>query len=361
VSYLHLASAQPMVGYAGVAAFPAGLSMLGRTSAPRLSSGHFGLAMSRVTIPADAVRLLVLSKEFRRMAKILDSAYVDHRRWIALREKNPRLQLNDNFRIVGGGFNGRRILYVDYDEAGSLFTPGQSIESPTGWDVIRFKSSLGDSDLIPWIAAVAHESAHAFSRVTAKRRGPSTPVQRVRAAVVDECTARTLELKVLNQIRATRAGQAALTGHTLAPVVPCKCERDWFPAAQKRTYLEQFVLGMDWESAARGLSTSDVEKITADVAAIPLKWSTKTQPPTMIVAILRATAPVGSFASRFPVLKSAAGQAAFVLRIVDASWRQLIAKVGEDSPAWTGGAQQRRLERHARVFFKIKVGYSKCP
>ncbi len=48
---------------------------------------------------------------------------------------------------------------------------------------------------------------------------------------------------------------------------------------------------------------------------------------------------------QFSVLKSAAGQAAFVLQIVDTSWCQLIAKVGEGSPAWTGGAQQRRLER----------------
>lgn len=97
------------------------------------------------------------------------------------------------------------------------------------------------------------------------------------------------------------------------------------------------------------------------MAAIPLKFSTKQQPPTMPVAILRGTAQVGLFAKQFPVLKSAAGQAAFVLRLVDASWRQLIAKVGEGSPTWTGGAQQLRLERHARVFFKIKVGYTRCP
>jgi hypothetical protein len=84
-----------------------------------------------------------------------------------------------------------------------------------------------------------------------------------------------------------------------------------------------------------------VKKITADVAAIPLKWSTKSQPLTMLVAILRGAALVGSFAKQFPALKSAAEQAAFVLRILDTSWRQLIAKVGEGSPTWTGGAQQQ--------------------
>ena len=91
-----------------------------------------------------------------------------------------------------------------------------------------------------------------------------------------------------------------------------------------------------------------MKKITADVAAIALKWSTKPQPPTMLVAIFRGAAQVGSFAKQFPALKSAAGQAAFVLRIVDTSWHQLIAKVGESSPTWTGGAQQLRLERERR-------------
>jgi hypothetical protein len=49
-----------------------------------------------------------------------------------------------------------------------------------------------------------------------------------------------------------------------------------------------------------------VKKITADVAAIPLKWSTEPQPPTMLVAIFRGAAQVGSFAKQFPALKSAA-------------------------------------------------------
>lgn len=104
-----------------------------------------------------------------------------------------------------------------------------------------------------------------------------------------------------------------------------------------------------------------MKKITADVAAIPVKWSTKPQPLTMLVAILRGAAQVGSFAKQFPVIKSAAGQAAFALRILDTSRRQLIAKVGEGSPSWTGGAQQLRLERHARHLFKIPVIYTECP
>jgi len=336
--------------------------MLGQTPPATLSSGQYGLAMSRSSIPPDVIQLLVSSQFFNLMAQTLDNSYLDHRHWLALQKNNPNLNLNNNFRVAGGGnLNGRRILYVTTDPSGSMFIPGQSVESPQGWDIIRFRLSMSHHDTIPWIHAIAHETAHAFARVTATGPGPTTPVQSVQAAVLDECTARTRELKVLTQIQATPAGKAALAGQTLGPVVPCECERDWFPAAQKRSYLEQFVLGMDWESAARGLSTADAQKIKADVAAIPLRWSTKKQPPTMIVAILRGNATVGSFATTFPVLKSAAGQAAFVLRIVDESWRQLIAKVGEGSPTWTGGAHQLRLERHARVFFKIKVGYKPCP
>jgi hypothetical protein len=359
VSYLHV-SARPIARCAGVAPFPADLAGLGQPAPTRVSQGQYGLALSRSSIPAAAIDLLVLSPTFRRMAGILDDAYFDHRHWLALQKVNPSLRLNSNFRVVGGGAgtNGRRILYVSTDPSGSLFITGQSILSPTGWDIIRFKFSL--SDTVPWIEAIAHETAHAFARVTAQGAGPTTAVQRVQASVLDECKTRRVEQQVLKEIRATQKGSVALAGHTPRAVRTCDCERDWFPIAQKRTYLEEFVLGADWETAASGLSTADRDKIKADVAAIPLKWSTKPQPPTMLVSILRGTAPVASFAGKFPVLKSAAGQAAFVLRIVDLSWRQLISKVVEDSPTWKGGAHQLRLERHVRLFFKIPVTYTAC-
>jgi hypothetical protein len=362
VSYLHLASAPPMAGVAGVGAFSSGLSMFGQTPLPRLSPGQFGLAMSRVDMPREALQLLLLSATFKQMAQTLDNSYLDHRHWFALQQNNPNLKLNKAFRVVGGGagLNGRRIFYLRADDSGSMFIPGSSIDSPTGWDYIWLKLSLWHEGTIAWVETLAHETAHAFARVTATGTGPKTPEQRVKAAVLDECATRKREQKVVSEIKATPTGRKAFAGHTLRPVRTCDCERDWFPAVQKRTYLEQFVLGMDWESAAQALSDTDRKKILADVAAIPLKWSKKPQPPTMIVAILRGTAPVGSFAKQFPVLKSTAGQAAFVLRIVDASWRQLMKKVGEDSAEWTGGAHQLRLERHARVFFKIKVSYTKC-
>jgi hypothetical protein len=363
VSYLHVASAKLIDRFTDMPAYLAGLS-LGQAAPPKLSPGQYGLAISRIqqSIPDDAIRLLRLSATFRKMAQILDNSYLDHQHWIALQQKNPGLTLNNNLLVVGGGgLNGRRVLYVGTDPAGSLFIPGQSIESPTGWDIIRFNDALTRSDTISWIEALAHETAHAFARVTATGGGQTAPVQRVRAAVLDECTARQREQRVLTEIRATQVGRAALASHTLRPVRICDCERDWYPVRQKRTYLEHFVLGMDWELTAKTLSDTERQKITADVAAIPLKFTSKPQPPTMSIAILKGTASVGSFVKQFPVLKSPAGQAAFVLRLVDASWRQLIAKVGEGSPTWTGGGQQLRLERHARLFFKIKVSYTRCP
>ena len=350
MSYLHV-SAAPIAGF------------LGQVPPPRASTGQYGLALSRIRIPAAAIELLVLSKTFRDMTDVLDVKYFDHLHWLALQKNFPSLRLNNDFRVVGGGagFNGRRILYVSTDPSGSLFIPGHATASPTGWDIIRFKLSLDMSDTIPWVEAIAHETAHAFARVSAQGVGPTTPIERARAGVLDECKTRQREQKVLAEIRATPKGQTALKGHPPRTVRPCDCERDWFPAAQKRTYLEQFVLGDDWESAARSLGSTDRDKIVADVAAIPITFSTKGKPPSMAISILRGTSPVGSFAAKFPVLKSAAGQAAFVLRLVDASWRQLIAKVVEDSPTWKGGAYRLRLERHARVFFKIPVTYTDCP
>jgi hypothetical protein len=317
--------------------------------------------MSRVSIPANAIRLLRLSPTFAGMASTLDNAYVDHKRWIELQARNASLKLNNALRVASGSLAGRRVLYVGYDPAGSLFVRGQSIESPTGWDIIRFDSSLASGDTIGWIQNVAHESAHAFARVTASGTGPATPVLRVRAAVNEECKTRRVEQKILHEIRATAAGRVALRGYAPRPVRTCDCERDWFPALQKRTYLEHFVLGMDWESAARKLNDADTRKVITDVVAIPLTFpADKKQPPTMLLSILRGTAPIGSFAKRFPVLNSPAGRAAVVLRIVDASWRQLIGKVGEGSGIWTG-ARDRRLERHRRLFFMIPVNYTACP
>jgi hypothetical protein len=295
------------------------------------------------------------------MVETLDTSYIAHDNWLALREKDSKLKLDGDLRVVGRpSLKGRRILYVGYDDAGSLFIPGQSVDSGYGADTIRFRTTLSNDDVIPWIETVAHESAHAFARVTAKGKGPATDVDRVRAAVQDECNTRKVEHKVVAEIRDTSAGKKALARHPVPPPArTCDCERDWFPTRQKRTYLEQFVLGMHWESTARQLGTAEIQEITQGVAAIPLKWPSGTQP-TMLLSVLRGT-PVAGYAKVFPVLKSPAAQAALVLRVVDASWRQLIKKVGEGSPTWTGGAQQLRLERHARLFFKIAISYTKCP
>ena len=336
--------------------YPDGLSGLGKATV-RLSSGQYGLAMSWVAIHPEAIRLLCLSKKFRRMADLLDRAYVDDRYWNYLKLENPSSKLDNNFRIAGGSLKGRRLLYVDYDDDGSHFSPaGRHV-----FDVISFKTSLSGGGPIPWVEDVAHETAHAFARVRARGRGPSTAVQRVRAAVLDECNTRKVVQLVVAEIRATKAGAAALAEYPPpAPVRMCDCERDWFPVAQKRTYLEQFVLGMDWELATRKLDSTQIEKVTKDVAAIPL-LNPSGQEPSIFLLIMRG-GQIDSFAKQFPVLQSPAGQAAFVLRLVDESWRQLIGKLGENSYIWRMGAKELRLQRHARLFFRIPVSYTTpCP
>ena len=58
--------------------------------------------MSRITIHPDVIRLLVSSQFFNLMAQTLDNSYLDHRHWLALQQTNPNLNLNSNFRVVGG-------------------------------------------------------------------------------------------------------------------------------------------------------------------------------------------------------------------------------------------------------------------
>ena len=366
MSYLRLVSAERIAGV-GVAnlshpAFVRGLLGLGKPNAiPKLSGGQYGLAMSHVAIPAEAIRLLLLSKTFQHMAEVLDRAYVDDRYWRWLKADNASSKVDNNFRIAGGSLKGRRILYVYYDDYGSRFTPAGAASNAITSDIIEFKTSLQKGGPIPWVEDVAHETAHAVARVTARGRGPSTAVQRVRAAVLDECNAREVEQQVLAEIRTTKAGKAALAEYPPpSPVDLCDCEREFFPVAQKRTYLEQFVLGMDWEVAAKQLIDKNIEKITADVAAIPLHKRLLASNLSIFLIIMRGGR-IGIFDKQFPVLQSAAGQAAFVLRLVDESWLQLIGRTGENPDTWLG-ARELRLQRHARLFFKIPVSYTtKCP
>jgi hypothetical protein len=325
---------------------------------PALSAGQFGRAMSHINIPSESIRLLRLSTTFQNIAQTLDNAYLDHRFWNALREKNPALKLDKNFRVASGTFQNRRILYVAaLDPAGSRFITGQSVESPIGWDTIRFHIGLSH-DTVGWILAVAHESAHAFGRVTAGSTS-ADPVVRARALVLDECAARRFEQRIVAEIRATPAGRIALRGLSAPrPVHVCDCERDWFPVAQKRTYLEEFVLGGDWEAAAKSLSTDDVRRIMTGIAAIPLLKPFGRRPSLLNSILIDTT--IGSLAGQFPILKEPAAQAAFVLRVVDASWRELIAEIGENFYAWPG-VKEQRLKRHARLFFKIAAKYTtKC-
>jgi hypothetical protein len=179
--------------------------------------------MSNVGVPADAVRLLRSSSTFRNMASVLDNAYVDHLTWQALTGRFPALSLTPALRIgPGSSLTGRRILYVGADDAGSLFIRGQSLDSVPGYDVIRIKTSIGANDTIDWIHAVAHESAHAFARVSSDgTRTHHANRPGFKRAVADECNARTVEQRVVAEIRATPDGKRALAATRCPPQSRC--------------------------------------------------------------------------------------------------------------------------------------------
>ncbi len=329
---------------------------------PALFNGQFGRALQQTPIPAAPLRLLALSQTFRDIVGVLDKKYIAYDRWLALSKTNPNLSMGADGRVTGSpAVNDRLVLYLGRERAGSLFIAGGWPGAATGADSMWFADALTDTDVPGWIRAIAHESVHALARVTASAP-PATPVDRVRAAVAEECRARTVEERIVGEIRATQAGRRALAGDPArAAARTCDCESAWFPALQKRTYLEQFVLGADWDAHRRRMSHADVTKILADVAAIPIAWRKDAkQRDTLASAILRGTATMASFARQHPVLALPAGRSAFALRLVDASWRQLIAKVGEGSKTWTDGAHRLRLSRHAKHLFQIPVMYTAC-
>jgi hypothetical protein len=359
---VYLRTVQPI---ADQPAFLTGLSGLAQATAakPQLSAGSFGRAVSHnVGVPVKAVRLLRLSARFRRMAGVLDKAYVEHPRWIALQAKNDKLKLGRDGVIQGNipSLKGRRVLYVGFNDAGSLFIRGSSPDASVEWDMIRIKGSLDSDDTLEWVRHIAHEAAHAEARVKATGKAPVTLVQRVQAGIRDEMNARTVERQVVKEICATSQGKGLPECPVPPPPVQCEAERDWFPSAQRLTYLEQFVLGAARVDALQlqQLSDADIKAIETKVRAIDLSKAAPKKSHSLLIELLRGT-PVASLTAQFPVIQSAVGRATFVLRIVDVSWRDLQKRAGS-TDRWPA-AREARLQRHARLFFDSKITYTKCP
>jgi hypothetical protein len=229
----------------------------------KVTPGEFGLALQAYTnkncVPNQVILLLRLSPIFMKMAGKLDDKYVFQGR---MKSEYFWKKLNADGQLTAGPYTGRWVLEVRFSPFGSLFDPNSSVDSVLSWDVIWLQppdpAVPRATEIGLYLERIAHETTHAFRRVT--RRGPpqAAMADRIRDAVNEEVDTRNNELTIVQEIQ-KRAG-TSWRGFTPSAKArtPAGVERDFFPSGRRRTYLEQFVLG---ELIKRAIQDEKLDKV----------------------------------------------------------------------------------------------------
>ena len=327
----------------------------------RVTDGQFGKALEHFVgsgpLPRNVVTLLKLSPTFMKMACKLDGKY------ISLNSSRYSVEkwfsdVDDDGVFLSGRFKVSR-RRIDFESAnvkegeGSMFIPANSPDLPVhvSWDVILIVTTglrtkaLTKSGLL--IESIAHETTHAFKRVSRKTSEPSGKMKQdemarlIRGGIDDEIATRNTEKKIVEEIR-KRAKSFKKFEPTPTAKNRFEVERDFFPTRLKRTYLEHFVIETLRQRAIsdEGLSFDEVRKINIKVEKDPLK------------ALARP--PVSGY-ERLTV----------ILRAIDVSWRSFL-KQHSDDDADFEEAKERVLQHHARAFFNrffddVTIDYTTHP
>jgi hypothetical protein len=331
----------------------------------KVTPGEFGLALQAYTntncVPNQVVLLLRLSPTFIKMAGKLDDKYLRRGRW------REDWKLNADGQLIAGPYTGRWLLEVRYSPFGSRFVPYSSVDADLGWDVIWVEqpdsSATRATEIGLYLERIAHETTHAFLRVT--RRGPpqAAMADRIRDAVNEEVYTRNNELKIVQEIQ-KKAG-TSWRGFTPSAKARTRAgvERDFFPSDPRRTYLENFVLS---ELINRAIQDEKLDKVAInakdhEIASLSI--------PEMMATFL------GRLALQYYVkypnkivfyepkrktfvpIKPEYSRLRFLQRVMDARWRLFLAQNSPRDPNFDA-AKERVLQEHARAFFRGVVTYS---
>jgi hypothetical protein len=363
---------------------------------PAVSTGQFGVALQRFTdercVNVNVPVLLKKSPTFMARVAALDKKY------LAL-DGLPMCKLstaggswwNDwapdaNGVLTKGPYAGRRVLTMLYSGSGSLFLSSNAVDNGYGYDLIVIKlpdgigpdgkphsggSASSASVLAQWIAAIAHETVHAFNFVTATGAPPATIPLRVAAAIQEEAATRVTEAKILAEIGAMQgAGLRNALKAMAASTAPYFIQRNFFPGNDRRTYFEHFVLNERMLEAIQRekLKPADIERINKEIDAIDLKHrpldKNLTDPfPIYYDPGTPAGKPQGSGISPKALFKTIAtdyGKFRFWLRVIDARWKHLIATRGT-VPRLSDPEREKVAQQHAKAFFGGLSAYSALP
>ena len=286
-----------------------------------------------------------------------------------------------------GPFSGRRVLTMLYSFTGSLFLPSNAVDNGYDYDLIVIKlpdgigpdgkphsggSASSAGTLVQWISAIAHETVHAHTFVTATGTPPTTIALRVAAAITEEATTRALEAKILSEIAATADGASLRTAvkGIAGSTVAFRVQRDFFPGEDRVTYLEHFVLTERMLDAIgrEKLKPADIERIDKEIDAIdltrrPLDKNLTDSLPIYYDPGVPAgkTSKAGvSNKALFKTIATDYGKFRFWKRVMAARWRALETRLG-GMPAPTDPVREKVVQEHAKAFLGGLVRYDALP
>jgi hypothetical protein len=219
--------------------------------------------------------------------------------------------------------------------------------------------------LVQWISAIAHETVHAHTFVTATGAPPATIALRVAAAITEEAATRALETKILSEIAATASGaflRAAVKG-VAGSTTTSRVQRDFFPGQDRLTYLEHFVLTERMLDAIRRqkLKPADIVRIDKEIDAIDLtlrpldKNLTDPFPIYYDPGVPAGKAAGGGISSKalFKTITTDYGKFRFWRRVMAARWQALETRLGS-MPAPTDLGREKS---HRSMRKRFSAGY----
>jgi hypothetical protein len=364
---------------------------------PSVSRGEFGTALQEFTdshcVSPRVPALLTRSASFRARVAQLDRKYLALdgapmcKHSSAGGDWRTDWAPNANGALTKGPFAGRRVLAMMHGFSGSLFLPSSAVDNDYGYDiiVIRLPDGLGPDGrphsggsassprvLAQWLSAIAHETVHAHSFVTATGTAPATIALRVAAAIREESATRVLEARILAEIVAHATGaflRNAVRGMA-GSTAPHRVQRDFFPGEERTTYLEHFVLTERMLEAIRRekLKPADITRIDREIDAIDLSHRPLDRNLTDPFPIYydpgtpagQATQRAISNKALFKTIATDYGKFRFWRRVMSARWQALETRLGR-MPAQNDAAREKVAQDHASAFFGGLVRYDAIP
>jgi hypothetical protein len=327
----------------------------------QVSSGGFGQALLHYAkewaIHDDVFSLLKKSPTFMGCVKILDGKYLDGRV-----VNTGDLSFDGDGVISKGSHAGGRLIYF-VNGVGSVFQRFGSPDNGYDGDVIRIERAPGTGDPTArtnatldtkgWmVQRIAHEATHAARRLLGQRAPGKTAAERIRAAIGDESETRKTERLIIDEIKKKSAAFAAYQPDIRSPD-PGAVERDIISGDQRRTYLEEFVLGELLTSAAAKLTSQQIRQCDEIVGRIALG-----RPPytSFLTLTPQFANPSGGQLTRFRLEYP---NVRLALRVIDARWRS-VADLDQRDILHDPALETMRQE-HAKAFFGNLAQYTALP